>query len=262
VRRWGAIMEGDPFSSVFTTMPCDEYGNIAFLDAHLKRLKSHAGRLNLDIPDDFPERVSTAINELQGMVENSAMPPNLATLRLTREGDVSISLRANENNTSPMKAISVPDPQWGDEIKGTKHGDWAPYKKAKQSAIEAGAHIALFVDDEAVTDADRATPILLDNDGTAWIADARNGGVESVTASIIIPAIEKAGIPINKGRLHQNLIGRAKELIVVGSGIGVVRINDIDGQSVGVNMDGILTKTAVKALDKALRESWEGELNE
>ena len=49
---------------------------------------------------------------------------------------------------------------------------------------------------------------------------------------------------------------------LLNSPIGVVRINDIDGQSVGVNMDGILTKTAVKALDKALRESWEGELNE
>ena len=180
MRRWGAIMEGDPFSSVFTTMPCDENGRIAFLNAHLKRLKSHAERLNLNIPDDFHERVSIAISELQGMTNHSTIPSNLATLRLTKAGDVSIVVRVNEGNISPMKAISVPDPQWAVEIKGTKHGDWTPYKKAKQRAIQAGAHIALFVDDEAVTDADRATPILLDDDGTAWIADARNGGVDSV----------------------------------------------------------------------------------
>ncbi|MCS5537577.1 MAG: aminotransferase class IV [Candidatus Poseidoniaceae archaeon] len=249
-------MEGDPFSSVFTTMPCDEYGRIAFLDAHLNRLKSHAERLNIDIPNDFHDLVTIAIGELQGSTNHSTMLSNLATLRLTREGDVSIKLRVNEKHVSPMKAISVPDLQWADDIKGTKHGDWAPYKKARQKAIEVGAHIALFVEDEAVTDADRATPILLDNDGTAWIADARNGGVDSVTASLIIPALEKAGIPINKGRLHQSLIGRAKEFIVVGSGIGVVRINDIDGHAIGMNGDGILTKTAVKALEKALGEYW------
>ena len=249
-------MKGDPFSSVFTTMPCDNNGKIAFLDAHLNRLKKHAERLNLDIPNDFHKRVSTAIGELQRSMDDSTMSSYLATLRLTREGDVSIKLRVNEENVSPMKAISVPDPQWADEIKGTKHGDWRPYEKAKQRAIEAGAHIALFVDDEAVTDADRAAPILLDNDGTAWIADARNGGVDSVTASLIIPALEKTGIPINKGRLHQSLIGRAKEFIVVGSGIGVARINDIDGHGIGMDRDGILTKTAMKALEKALGEYW------
>jgi len=253
-------MEGDPFSSVFTTMPCNDAGQIAFLDAHLNRLKKHAERLSIDIPDDLNKQISTAINELEGMVDNPVRPSNLATLRLTREGDVSIKLRANEQHVSPMRAISVPDPKWSGNIKGTKHGDWSTYLDARQRASEAGAHIALFVDDEAVTDADRATPMLLDNDGTVWMANPRSGGVDSITASIIIPALEKAGIPINRGRLHQNMIGRAKEIIVVGSGICVARINDIDGQIIGRNEDGILTTTATKALEKALEESWaEGE---
>ena len=253
-------MEGDPFSSVFTTMPCNVDGKIAFLNAHLNRLEKHAERLSIGIPEDLQEQVSAAIDELEGMVDNPFRPSNLATLRLTREGDVSINLRSNEQHVSPMKAISVPAPKWADDIKGTKHGDWEVYQNARQRASEAGAHIALFVDDEAVTDADRATPMILDNDGTVWIANARNGGVDSITASIIIPALEKAGIPINRGRLHQNLIGRAKEIIVVGSGICVARIDDIDGQTIGRHGDGILTTTATKALEKALEESWaEGE---
>ena len=158
-----------------------------------------------------------------------------------------------------MKAISVPDPLWPENIKGTKHGDWEPYKKARKKAIDAGAHIALFVEDEAVTDADRATPILLDVDGTVWIADSLNGGVDSITASIITNSLEDNGIPINRGRLHQKLIGRAMEFIVVGSGIGVARIDDIDGQKIGSMKDGILTKTATEVLHIALKDSWMGE---
>ncbi len=82
------------------------------------------------------------------------------------------------------------------------------------------------------------------------------GGIDSITLSILKPAIEAAGIPFRYARLTETLLGRASELIVVGTGISVVWIDEIDGQNVGADSPGPLYEICNAAFASALDDAW------
>ena len=63
-------------------------------------------------------------------------------------------------------------------------------------------------------------PLVLDEDGVVWISGPEFGGVDSVTFDICRPKIEKAGFVISEGRLNERLVARAKEIVLLGSGMG------------------------------------------
>lgn len=246
----------DPFSSVFTTLAWDGGDSLAFLQEHLQRMEKHAERLDIKLPIDIEEKIIHELKNIPADLEPNAMPPSLVTIRVTEEGDFQISSRANTKYRNAVSAISVSAPIWTKRVRGTKHGAWQPYLDAKMRARNSGADVALLIDNGAIIDADRATPVLLDQDGTLWVADNKQGGVDSISLQIILPELKNAGIPVNKGRLHEKMIGRAKEIILVGTGIGVVRIEEIDGQTIGEDDEGPLFKIAKNSLHKSLLASW------
>lgn len=246
----------DPFSSVFTTLASDGGHNLAFLQEHLQRMERHAERLDIKLPKDIEEKIRDGIKNIPIDLEPDAIPPSLVTIRVTEEGDFQISGRANTKYRNTVSAISVTAPIWSKRVRGTKHGAWQPYLDAKKHARKSGADVALLIDNGAIIDADRATPVLLDQDGTLWVADNKQGGVDSITLQIILPELEKAGMPVNKGRIHEKMIGRAKEIILVGTGIGVVRIEEIDGQEIGDEEEGPLYKIAKNSWHNSLLEAW------
>ena len=96
-------------------------------------------------------------------------------------------------------------------------------------AYVKGADFSLLVRDYKIIDADRATPILLDLDGVAYFPKAKDGGVSSITLEKINSKIEKMGIPVKEGDLNEKTVARCKEMILVGTGIGVCKVDSIDG---------------------------------
>ena len=42
-----------------------------------------------------------------------------------------------------------------------------------------------------------------------------------------------AGIPLHYGRLTESMFARAREVVMVGSGVVAVRLNTLDGEKVG-----------------------------
>ena len=249
-------MTQDPFSSVFSTLAWDGKGNLAFLQDHLDRMNRHAERLDIKLPINLKEEIENSLGDLDKCDETNAMPPGLVTVRVTEEGDVLVSSRTNAKYRSRGSVISVAAPKWSSRVRGTKHGAWQPYLEAKNIARKSGADAAILVDEGAVIDADRATPVILDQDGTIWIANDRQGGVDSVTLKIILPELMNSGMPVNKGRLHEKMIGRCREMILVGTGIGVMKIEEIDGQRIGNDDEGKLFTIAKDSLHRALLESW------
>ncbi len=249
-------MSQDPFSSVFSTLAWDGKRNLAFLQEHLDRMKRHAERLDIKLPINLKEEVENSLGDLAKCDETNAMPPGLVTVRVTEDGDVLVSSRTNAKYRSRGSVISVAAPKWSSRIRGTKHGAWEAYLEAKKLARKSGADAAILVEEGAVIDADRATPVILDWDGTIWIADDGQGGVDSVTLKLILPELENSGIPVNKGRLHEKMIGRCREMILVGTGIGVMKIEEIDGQKIGDVEEGKLFTIAKDSLQRALLESW------
>ena len=233
-------------SSVFTTLRWQE-GCVAWLPEHLQRLQEHAKRLDIKWPTDILERLHNLPVEGEG---------NLCRIRLDEDGIITLSLRDSQYPPSPLTAASHAAPRFPVHVQGTKHSEWRGYVDARNQSIANGANIGLLVHDGAVVDGDHCTPILLDTDGVAFAPSLEGGGVDSITLSLLKPAIEAAGIPFRTARLNETLLGRAAEIIVVGTGVGVAWLSEIDGQSVGSGSAGTLYNTCHAAFNHGLTEAW------
>ena len=227
------MMEG-PKSAVFTTVRARD-GHLFHLDLHLDRLKKHAAVLGISIPE----------------IE---VPPGL-------EGLIRIQVDSNgvEFNTKPfyqeihMEAagVTVPAPRWTRKVMGTKHGDWTPYREITIESFKKGADVALLVHEFCIVDGDRVMPLVLDDDGVVWISDSKMGGVDSVTFEICKSAIEDAGFVISEGRLNERIVARAKEFLLLGTGMGAARLTVLDDVEIG---DG--TNNLQQVCISALGEDW------
>ena len=226
-----------PRSAVFTTVVWDGGSHLADLKAHLDRMEIHAQRLRIAWPENMMSKINRAWEKSIGTreTETPRTPTGLIRLELTRAGEISLEGRPFMLRNEGIEAVTVPAPRWSPKINGTKHGDWGPYADAMQHADAKGADLALMVHDYALVDGDRATPLVVDEDGTAWLAAPAEGGVMGITAELLAPLLEQAGVPVHRGRLNERLVARALEVIALGSGIGASRIESIDGEPVGSN---------------------------
>jgi hypothetical protein len=94
-------------------------------------------------------------------------------------------------------------------------------------------------------------PLVLDQDGIVWISDGKLGGVSSVTFDVCKQAIKDAGFIISAGRLNERLVARAKEIVLLGSGMGAARLTVLDDIDIGDDSDN-LQQVCITALG----ENW------
>ena len=134
---------------------------------------------------------------------------------------------------------------------GTKHGDWEAYRNITSEVLNKGADVAILVHDYCVIDGDRVMPLILDNDGVVWISDSKLGGVDSVTFDVCKGAIEDSGFIVSEGRLNERLVARAKEIVLLGTGMGAARLTVLDDVDIGDGSD-----TLQKVCIEALGEDW------
>ena len=245
-------------------MRYDGTKGVAHFKMHMARLENHASRVGISWPENSMVLAKKSLQEW--CAKNQVLHENchitLVRLRLTSTGDFQCNGRKKEMVTNQPNSVltlagnAVAAPRWEGELTGCKHGEWQPYHDAHRSATDNGCDIALLIHDECIIDCHHSTPVLLDEDGTAWYPSGEQGGVNSVTIEVLKPFLIKAGIPLQPGRLTRNLVSRARSLIAVGTGIGVANISSIDGQPVG---DGSLefTKKCGEIFFETLENSWE-----
>lgn len=227
-----------PRSSVFTTLLVHQNTMVADWPAHRSRLEHHAKRLRILLPDSTPELQTTNSHEWQLM--------RVSVNAQSQEWIV--EYRSVGVRNEAIDAITLPAPRWNQRTNGCKHGDWGAYQQAHQSAVAAGCDAALLVHEHAVVDADRATPLLLDEDGTVWVPSESDGGVDGITAALMERELKQHGFPVSRGRLNERLVARCHELILVGTGMGVCRVDSIDGESIGSST--VLSSIAHRILDQ------------
>lgn len=237
----------EPDDSVFTTIRWDGKTGVTHFLFHLERLQAHAERMGITWPEGAEKlaiiALTTAFEEFDGpSLELKDGRVHLVRLRLERGGGMSAqcrtTTRSEQISTSAegvltSRATALPAPRWSGATTGCKHGQWQPYHDASEMAAERGCGIALLVHDDAIVDANSSTPLLLDADGVAWFPDPNLGAVESITLAAMLPHLTASGVPVMRGRLTRTLVARAKSMVVVGSGAGVIQISEIDGQSIG-----------------------------
>ena len=209
-----------PQRAVFTTAWSKD-GNIHRLKQHLEMMKNHAQRLKIDLPNDLEERIISF-----------KIPKQETLVKIRWENELILTFK-EPVRLRFAEAISVPAPRWTSSVNGCKHGDWQPYLDARNLALEKGADEVILVHEYCVVDAGRAMPVIFDEDGTLWIASPNQGGVDSTTFGMLRSEIEKMGIPICEGRLNERLTARAREFLLLGVGIGVANVTEIDGVEIG-----------------------------
>ncbi len=227
-----------PRSSVFTTLLVHQNRQVADWSDHRSRLERHAERLRITLPDGTPILQPPEQHEWQ-LMRVSVNAQNQEWI---------VEYRPVNVRNEAIDAITLPAPRWNQRTNGCKHGDWGAYRQALQSAVDAGCDAALLIHEHAIVDADRATPILLDEDGTVWMASESDGGVDGITAALFERELKGNGFPVNRGRLNERLVARCHELILVGTGMGVCRVESIDGEQVGSS--SVLSSMGHRILDQ------------
>ena len=219
-----------PKSLVFTTARVRN-GHVFHLDLHEKRLRKHGEKLGIKIPHiEVPECEDGLLRiEIKNETAHYSVKPFYQEVHMEAEG------------------ITVPAPRWTRKITGLKHGDWQPYDEITKLAFNKGADVALLVHEHCIVDGDRVMPIVLDDDGVVWVSDSIYGGVDSITFNACREAITNAGYIISKGRLNERLVARAKEIVLLGSGMGAARLTVLDDVDIGDGSNN-LQKVCINAL--------------
>ena len=224
-----------PKSAVFTTVRARD-GKLFHLDLHLQRLARHAAVLGIEVPDiEIPDG-------LEGLIR----------IQIDTEG-VSFNFKEfYQEIHMDAEGITVPAPRWSRKIMGTKHGDWDAYRQITSEILNKGVDVAILVHDYCIIDGDRVMPLILDNDGVVWISDSKLGGVDSVTFDVCKGAIKDSGFVISEGRLNERIVARAKEIVLLGTGMGAARLTVLDDVDIGDGSDN-LQKVCIEALGEDWR---------
>ena len=181
-------------------------------------MERHAKRLNFSLPFNFRKSIFTEIEQLN-FSEVPVVKEDLASISYQNRyykqwKNFSLVPRLNQPWPHVLKAITVSAPNWDDDVRGTKHGDWKPYLDARAMAIENNADISLLIENELI-DGDRCMPIMLDSDGVAYYPRVEEGALDSITLEQIKDCLEKSGIPVRPAIITMRMILRAEEMIVV-----------------------------------------------
>tara|TARA_B110000438_G_scaffold82061_1_gene81879 strand:+ start:1244 stop:2038 length:795 start_codon:yes stop_codon:yes gene_type:complete len=246
-----------PRDSVFTTVTWDGLHHVADFQIHLNRLSNHAGRLRMTLPENLESEIKKAFSDIVAL-KNGELKQPIGLVKIvidcTGKSGVRLVERSITLRNEEIEAITLPAPRWNRKVTGTKHGDWAPYHRARLKADSEGSDLALLVHEFSIIDGDRASPIILDEDGVVWYSNSEQGGVESITRSIILSGLEQHGFPFQSGNLTERIVARAHEMVALGSGMGACRIITIDGEDIGGSAD-LLTQTCRQILSQHYADS-------
>ena len=240
-----------PRDSVFTTLVWNGGSQIADFSEHMNRLQEHAQRLRIKLPENIEFSVKNIFKSLETKEEDELIPKKMVRISYTPENPQPLQIESRNMRLRNFigEAITKEAPYWSKSATGCKHGDWAPYIEAIDSARISGSDFTLLVRDFKIIDAGQATPVVLDVDGVAYFPKPSDGAVRSITLDSIIEQIREQGIPIKEGNLNERMVARAREMIIIGTGVGVCKIESIDGVEF-MNPSDTLFEVARNALEQ------------
>jgi branched-subunit amino acid aminotransferase/4-amino-4-deoxychorismate lyase len=190
-------------------------------------LDAHAARLRIDTKDITQDSIVELLKE-----KHPQFDEGLLRVEVSSQLEINLSYRPLVLENERVDGVTFPSPVWAKRVAGTKHGAWDAYFDARKHAENLGADLALMVHEYCIVDADRCTPLILDEDGVIWHSSSPNS-VDSITFDAMRSSLLAAGYHIQTGKLNERLVARCVEAVAVGSGVGVFRIDSIDGEPIG-----------------------------
>lgn len=148
-----------------------------------------------------------------------------------------------------VAAITVPDTRW--HWCHVKSVGLLPNVLAKQQAVEAGVHEAIFVRDGRVTEASSANLFAV-FDGVLWTHPANQWILPGITRKVVLELAARHELPIREEAFPVERLFEASELFLTGTTTRVLPLITVDGRPIGQGVPGPITRRLEEALDREM----------
>ncbi|NGO64068.1 D-amino-acid transaminase [Rhizobium daejeonense] len=144
-------------------------------------------------------------------------------------------------NASGIKAITVPDNRW-DRV-DIKTVGLLPNALARQTAKEAGAQEAIFIDSRGMVTEGAATNVwIVDADGNLVTRPAEHGILRGITRTTLMDVAKKLGISIREREFSREEMLEAREVFITAATSICFPIVEIDGISIANGHPGTISE--------------------
>ncbi len=136
-----------------------------------------------------------------------------------------------------VPVITLPDNRW--ERVDIKTVGLLPNALAKQTAREAGAFEAVFVDAEGyVTEGSSANVWIVDGEGRLITRPAERGILRGITRSVLMDVAAAEGVPVVERRFTVAEMKAAREVFLTSAGATLCPVVSVDGETVANGAPG------------------------
>jgi branched-chain amino acid aminotransferase len=220
------------------------YGGRVFrLDAHLERLERSAAAIDLAIPYSR-DQLRAAI---AAVLERAAVPDGYVRLVVTRgEGDLGLDPRSCKRPTTFLAAaplrvftsnagvavVVASTRQAGPDVVDPriKSLNYLNRLLARLEAIRAGADEAIMLNARGLVAEGTTDNVFLVRNGVLLSPPASDGALEGITRDVVLELARELGIPSREESLGTYDLRVAEEVILVGTGAGLVAVRSVDGR--------------------------------
>ena len=232
---------------------------------HLERLERSAAAIRLPLPRPLEdlEAAASALIARNGLEADEAIvylqvtrgparrehafPPRPEPTVLMLARRVQPLDRAKREQG--VAVITVPDTRW--HWCHVKAIGLLPNVLAKQQALEAGAHEAVFVRDGRVTEASAANLFAVFN-GVLWTHPADQWILPGITRKVVLELAARLEVPVREEAFSVEHLAEATELFLTGTTIRVLPVVTVDGRPVGSGRPGPITRRLEEALNQEM----------
>jgi D-alanine transaminase len=225
-------------------------GRIFELDAHLDRLEASAAGLRLPLPLSRPRLA----RRLGALVRRSGLREARIYVQVTRgvalrqhsfpaAARPSLVVCVDRLRPPPaawvergVAAITVADIRWGRcDLKTIA---LLPNVLAKQQAVEAGAHEAIFVGPDGSVREGASTNVFVVRRGSVWTPPLGRTLLPGVSRGVILRLARDAGLPVHERRLRRRDLLTADEVLLSSTLQEILPVVRIDGRRIGRGVPG------------------------
>jgi len=227
------------------------------LDAHLARLRRSAAGLMLEIPAS--ERFRAAVRETLDSAHNDESYVRVIATRGAGEIGLDLSLAIDPHAIVIVKPLAGPSAamyEHGVKLQivrvqrtspravdpALKSGNYLNSILALAEARRAGAYEAVMCDSQGRVAEGSTSNVFVVRDGTIATPASDVGLLPGITRQRIIELATGAGLEVDEAELLPDDVRRADEVFITSSIRGVLSVSHIDGQALGADGPGPITR--------------------
>lgn len=237
-------------------------GELFEWEAHYERFLRSAAELSILLPDGI-EKLKTNIHTL---IEENNVDNGFVYFQLTRGtaprfhaypteaiSPVLTGSVKKKDPTNPlpssMKAITTEDIRWlRVDIKSL---NLLPNCMAKQKAMEAGVHEAIFIRDQVVTEASSSNLFGV-KDGKLYTHPLNNLILNGITRQVVLRLASQLNLPVIEETFTKETLYLMDEVFITNTGVNICPVTEIDSIQIGNGHCGDITADLIKAFSDLL----------